>query len=158
MQCVRKSERKSSSSKIRLVLCSPERVIERSQYAHHLPIHKGGSGPDGRSGWHLLNSAISYLQFRRGDSWRPASHRFHPEVAYYYAGISLLLFIRARVQVGWTAAEIRLALDSEFPAAGGSHEQTARGQGVPLKQQPGRGTLPSAPAVCFCADTARRSA
>jgi len=130
-------------------------MISRAEYAHHLPIHKGGEGPDGRTGWHVLNSAIAYLTYRRGDAWRPATHRFHPDVRYCTAGIALLLFIRARVERGWTAEEIAQSLiEAGFahgPASGARVD-------LPVRHQPEREESSPflAPAVCFCADLAER--
>lgn len=61
--------------------------------AHRLPIH----GPlfEGRSGFQILKSAITYLDFCSGREWRPASHRFHPTVEYFVAGIRVLKPIAA---------------------------------------------------------------
>jgi len=34
---------------------------------------------DGRKAHQWIASVLAYLDWRAGDSWRPASHRFHPE-------------------------------------------------------------------------------
>lgn len=144
--------------------------VKRSEYAHRLPIHKGGEGPDGRSGWQVLNSAIHYLQWSRGDSWRPASHRFHPEVTYFTGGIQVLLSVRFMMSRGATADDIAAMLAAHFTASEGRRRD---GNSAALKtgaqsegELPSAKKLPtavptelvflSAPPTCYCAEIAER--
>lgn len=43
-----------------------------------------------RKGWQIVASVRAYLQWRAGDTWRPASHRFHPEKVPYTQAINFL--------------------------------------------------------------------
>lgn len=52
-------------------------------------LYDSGGKPfqfDGRKGHQWIASVLAYLDWRAGDSWRPVSHRFHPEREHYIRG------------------------------------------------------------------------
>lgn len=71
---------------------------------------------DGRKGWQWIESVKAYLDWRAGSSWRPMSHRFHPDREYYIHGIRLVIEARSGAYIGNAQrfpAEIRAELEKK---------------------------------------------
>ena len=67
-------------------------TMEQGEPSHYrrLPVHFCGM-VDGRTGIQWVRSILSYLDWRTGSSWRPLSHRWHPDRWYYLDGYRLVL-------------------------------------------------------------------